>query len=85
MAAKAELPVAKLYHFQMTWWCIIERMYSSLIPTQEFTSKVGKLAMLTTIHRKLHISENFIPSEHIKVDHVVLSKFVDCHHAHNVV
>ena len=29
--------------------------------------------------------KNFIPSEHIKIDHVVLSKFVECHHAHNVV
>ena len=26
--------------------------------------------------------KNFIPSQHIKVDHVIVSKFVDCHHAH---
>ena len=35
--------------------------------------------------RKTSHFKNFIPSEHIKVDHVVLSKFVECHHAHNVV
>ena len=26
--------------------------------------------------------KNFIPLLHIKVNHVVLSNFVDCHHAH---
>ena len=56
------------YLLQTTWWYIIERIYSSLIPTWE--------ACNVYYHPwKTSHFQNLIPSEHIKVDHVVLSKF----------